>query len=276
MSDTFNLQRFGRYFRFDLTRMWRNNTKTAILLGCGSLITVLVVGVFGLLFDFQWHTANDPVRFVGFTICLGVLELLMAKTYGFITDRKEGSDFLMIPASSLEKWLSMMLVCLIVIPVLFLVCYGLIDGFVCAILPGAGKPLYWWLGEGITSARAGFAEFNAALHARQIPLEYSLSSIIVPALVSACCNYLYFLLCGLLFKRHKILNAIFVMMGLSAIFSLIAPHILPNIAEEVALMNEAEVVTFTDGFLRITTLISGLIAALLAAACYFRIRKIAH
>lgn len=276
MSDTFNFPRFGRYFRFDLSRMWRNNTRTAVLLGCGSILTVLIFGLGGLLFDFQWHTANDPLRFFGFFVCLGVLELLMAKTYGFITDRKEGSDYLMIPASTFEKWLSMMLVCLVVIPVLFVLCYGLVDGFVCAVLPGAGHPLYWWFGEGISGARQGFAELNAALNAKQIPLQYSLGSIIVPALVSACGNYLYFLLCGLLFKRHKILNAIFVMMGLSAVFSLIAPHILPDLAAQLEGMSEAEAFTYTDGFLRIVTLVTGLIAALLAAGCFVRLRKIAH
>ena len=276
MSDTFNFQRFGRYFRFDISRMWRNNTKTAVLLGCGSVITVLIVGLFGLLFDFQWHTANDPFRFFGFLFCLGVLELLMAKTYGFVTDRKEGSDFLMIPASTLEKWLSMLLICLVVIPVLFLLTYGIVDGFVCAILPGAGHPLYWWVGEGISGIRDGFAELNAGLAAKQIPLQYSLGSIIVPTIVGACCNYLFFLLCGLIFKRHKILNAILVMMIVTSIFSLIAPHILPDIAAQVVGMSEAEAITYSDGIFRVTTLITGLIAALLALGCYIRLRKIAH
>ena len=276
MSDTFNFQRFGRYFRFDLSRMWRNNTRTAILLGCGSVLTVLIVGIFGLLFDFQWHFANDPFRFFGFIICLGILELLMAKTYGFVTDRKEGSDYLMLPASILEKWLSMMLVCLVVIPVLFLVTYFIVDGFVCAILPGTGTPLYQWAYESIGIANDKFDELNTFLHAQQVPLQYSVGSIIVPGIVSACCNYLFFLLCGLLFKRHKILNAVFVMMVVTSVFSLLAPHILPDLAAQLDGMDEVEAMTFTDSFFRIITLITGLIAALLAAGCYLRLRKIAH
>lgn len=276
MNDTFNFGRFASYFRFDLSRMWKNNTRTAILLGAGSVLAVLFCGIGGLLFDFQWHTATDPFRFLTFAICLAVLELLMAKTYGFITDRKEGSDYLMIPASTFEKWLSMMLVCLVVIPVLFLVTYLLVDGFVCAVIPASGRPLYWWFGEGIEASRSGFAELNATMHARQIPLEYSLGSIIGPALISACFNYLFFLLCGLLFKRHKILNAILVMMAVSSVFSLIAPHLLPDFAARVEGMNEVQAATFADGFFTVVTLVTGLLAALLAAGCFYRIRKIAH
>lgn len=276
MNDTFNFGRFASYFRFDLSRMWKNNTRTAILLGAGSVLAVLFCGIGGLLFDFQWHTATDPFRFLTFAICLAVLELLMAKTYGFITDRKEGSDYLMIPASTFEKWLSMMLVCLVVIPVLFLVAYLLVDGFVCAVIPASGHPLYWWFGEGIEASRTGFAELNASMHARQIPLEYSLGSIVGPALISACFNYLFFLLCGLLFKRHKILNAILVMMAVSSVFSLIAPHLLPDFAARVEGMNEVQAATFADGFFTVVTLVTGLLAALLAAGCFYRIRKIAH
>ena len=276
MSDTFHLQRFGRYFRFDITRMWRNNTKTAVLLGCGSIITVLICGIGGLLFNMHWFPATDPFRFFGFIICLGILELLMAKTYGFVTDRKEGSDYLMLPASLLEKWLSMMLVCLVVIPVLFLVTYFIVDGFVCAILPSTGTPLYQWAYESIGVANEKFNELNAFLHAQQVPLQYSIGSIIVPGIVSACCNYLFFLLCGLLFKRHKILNAVFVMMVVTSVFSLLAPHILPDLAAQLDGMDEVEAMTFTDSFFRIITLITGLIAALLAAGCYLRLRKIAH
>lgn len=276
MSDTFNFQRFGRYFRFDLSRMWRNNTKTAILLGCGSILTVIVCGIGGLLFTMHWFPATDPARMLGFFICLGVLELLMAKTYGFVTDRKEGSDFLMIPASTLEKWLSMMLVCLVVIPVLFLVTYFLVDGFVCAILPDTGTPLYQWTYDTFVFANVKFDELNAALDARQIPLHYSIASLIGPVLVGACFNYLFFLLCGLLFKRHKILNAIFVMMVVSSLFGIIAPYILPDFEAMAAGMSEAEAINFSDSFMRITTLITGLLAALLAAGCFFRLRKIAH
>ena len=114
------------------------------------------------------------------------------------------------------------------------------------------------------------------MHARQIPLEYSLGSIVGPALISACFNYLFFLLCGLLFKRHKILNAILVMMAVSTVFSLIAPHLLPDFAARVEGMNEVQAATFADGFFTVVTLVTGLFAALLAAGCFYRIRKIAH
>lgn len=276
MSDTFNFQRFGRYFRFDLARMWRNNTKTAVLLGCGSIITILLGGFGGLLLDFRWHTATDPFRFLGFFVCLAVLELLMAKTYGFVTDRKKGSDYLMTPASTFEKWLSMMLVCLVVIPLFFLVTYFIVDALVCLALPATGQPLFQWMAQGIDASREGFQSLNQAMAVKQLPLQYSLGSVVWPVIISASCNYLYFLLCGLVFKRHKILYAILVAMGFSMVLSLVAPHFMGGLAAQLESASDAEIITLSDRIFRVTTLITGALAACLAAGCYLRLRKLSH
>ena len=37
-SEVFNGQRFWTYFKYDLTQMWRNHVKAAILIGFSGLI----------------------------------------------------------------------------------------------------------------------------------------------------------------------------------------------------------------------------------------------
>lgn len=274
MSNTFNFSRFVNYLRFDLSRMWKNHTKTAILLGGGSLIVYLLVGIGGLLLNFHWAVATEPVRFFGIFFALAVLQLYMARTYGFVTDRKEGSDFLLIPASTLEKWLSMLLIALVVIPVLFFVAYFAVDGLICLADPRAGESLFSLVLGGFSELRSGMPEFNEVLAQKGLPYNYGIGSLIVPFLLSMAFNYLYYLLCGLVFKRHKILNAFFVAMVLSSVFSLVLGNIIPNM--DMSYMNEQEAFAVADTAYSVMTVILGVFVAALAAAVFVRLRKISH
>ena len=274
MSNTFHFPRFVNYLRFDLSRMWKNHTKTAILLGGGSLLVYLLVGIGGLLFNFHWAVASEPFRFIGIFFALAVLELYMARIYGFVTDRKEGSDFLLIPASILEKWLSMLLIALVVIPLLFFVVYFAVDGLICLVDPRAGESLFSLVLNGFSELRAGMPAFNEALARKGLPYNYGIGSLIVPFLLSMMFNYLYYLLCGLVFKRHKILNAILVAMAVSAVVSLLAGNILPNM--DMSYLDGQEAFALADTVYSTMNIITGVFVVALAAAVYVRLRKISH
>ena len=274
MSNTFHFPRFVNYLRFDLSRMWKNHTKTAILLGGGSLLVYLLVGIGGLLFNFHWAVASEPFRFIGIFFALAVLQLYMARIYGFVTDRKEGSDFLLIPASTLEKWLSMLLIALVVIPLLFFVVYFAVDGLICLVDPRAGESLFSLVLNGFSELRAGMPAFNEALARKGLPYNYGIGSLIVPFLLSMMFNYLYYLLCGLVFKRHKILNAILVAMAVSAVVSLLAGNILPNM--DMSYLDGQEAFALADTVYSTMNIITGVFVVALAAAVYVRLRKISH
>lgn len=274
MSNTFHFPRFVNYLRFDLSRMWKNHTKTAILLGGGSLLVYLLVGIGGLLFNFHWAVASEPFRFIGIFFALAVLQLYMARIYGFVTDRKEGSDFLLIPASTLEKWLSMLLIALVVIPLLFFVVYFAVDGLICLVDPRAGESLFSLVLNGFSELRAGMPAFNEVLARKGLPYNYGIGSLIVPFLLSMMFNYLYYLLCGLVFKRHKILNAILVAMAVSAVVSLLAGNILPNM--DMSYLDGQEAFALADTVYSTMNIITGVFVVALAAAVYVRLRKISH
>lgn len=70
----------------------------------------------------------------GLTVLIGS----PAKLYGHLTDRKEGSAFLLVPASRFEKFVSMVLISCIITPFLFGVVYMTLDSFVCFIDPACG------------------------------------------------------------------------------------------------------------------------------------------
>lgn len=258
MNEIFDIRRFWNYFRFDLGRTWRTHTKTALLLGGGSLIVYLFFGFLSLLFEFHWTSAPLEFRITALVAAISIIEIYMAKVYGFVTDRKEGSDFLLLPASTLEKWVSMLVICLVIIPAVLLVAFLAIDNILCLIDPHCGEPLLLWLSDGLSV----------------IAQRVGLSTLFVPVVLSALFNCLYFLLCGLLFRRYKILNAFLMSIALVIVLSwvlviageAVRVHTSPQTPEEVA----ADVENF-----RITVnVFTALATAGVAALIYRRLRRI--
>ena len=50
MNQVFSFQRFWTYFKYDLTQMWRNHSKAAILIGGASAIFYVTWLLFSLVF----------------------------------------------------------------------------------------------------------------------------------------------------------------------------------------------------------------------------------
>jgi hypothetical protein len=64
-----------------------------------------------------------------------------SKIYGFITDKKEGAQFLMLPASPLEKTISMIIVACILMPLAYFAIYFSLDELLCLFDPNCGNPI---------------------------------------------------------------------------------------------------------------------------------------
>ena len=142
MSETFNFKRFCTFFGYDLKQMWRRNAKTAILIGGGGLIFTLFWISFSLLFFLKFSTPTWPWRLGMFMVCVTILHFFITRTYGFLTDRKKGPDYLMVPASGLEKYISMMIITVIIIPLIFTFAYYSIDALLCLCFPNSGANLF--------------------------------------------------------------------------------------------------------------------------------------
>ena len=104
MNETFNFNRFWTYFKYDLKQMWRNHSKAAIMIGGASAIFYVVWVLFSLVFFQHWTSPVIYARFGVLVLAFAVLEFYQAYTYGYLTDKKKGSAWLMIPASKAEKF----------------------------------------------------------------------------------------------------------------------------------------------------------------------------
>ena len=104
-NEIFQGQRFWTYFKYDFIQMWRNHVKAAVGIGLAGLIAYFVVVLFNLTFNGTWQGPGIGGRFVVFVLAATALELYYTRIYGYLTEKRKGSAWLMLPASTFEKCL---------------------------------------------------------------------------------------------------------------------------------------------------------------------------
>ena len=243
MTETFSFQRFWTYFKYDLTQMWRNHSKAAILIGGASAIFYVMWLLFSLVFTQEWHTPVIEARVAVFALAFMALELYQVRTYGHLTEKKAGSAYLMLPASRAEKFVSMLLITIVVIPFLFMAVYLLLDGFLSLVDPTYGKALVTSFSSAYIKLIEGLAQINA-----ESPFRLSPSTMTVPSIASFI---LYFLLCGISFKRNKLVGALAILFAISTVLSLVMGLVMPPIFEnlDLDLIDEDTLVRWTQGII---------------------------
>lgn len=269
-KDIFNFERFWNYFKFDLKQMWRNHAKPALFIGGMELMLYVIWVLFALIFTGSWHGPVLPARIALFTVAFTVLELYQTRTYGYLTDKQKGSAWLMIPASRMEKFVSMLLITLIVIPVVFLVVFFAVDSILSLLDPTVGSSI-------VAVAMGGFQEFLDALQsAGGTFFAMSTGSMIAWWLLSLACNFLFFLLCGICFKRYKILGGLGILFLLSIVLSIFVGVTVPAWSENLVYLEESQAVDFVNKTLTIGYCVLSVITVGLATGIYYRIKTLKH
>jgi len=213
MSNVFDIKRFGKYFVYDLKNL-RNRGGLALLV----LSLMPLIHMFFYKFSSIFLT---ELRGSGPSVASRVAILAMAFiilfcifgmiNYGFITDKKTGSDWTLLPASAFEKFLSMMIISVVIVPAVFFTLYFISDWLVCLIDPSCGNT--------IRRAAYNFKDEIADQCYLNIPL------IVYMGLI---CNILFFVLGAIVFPRKKFLYTFLVMMGLQMVFSFILSIVVGN------------------------------------------------
>ena len=110
MNNIFDFKRFGNYFAYDLRRAGNNYGISLLVLGLMPVILFIIHLLTMLLRGGNVYTMPGESKIIVLSIVLFVTAVSAGvKIYGSITDKRTGSDFLMLPASTTEKWLSMVL-----------------------------------------------------------------------------------------------------------------------------------------------------------------------
>ncbi len=213
MNNNFNLHRFGKYFAYDLKRQWKNLGMLMLIFALFPVIFYLLYMFFAVLFDggmgkiFLGLGINGPS--VLFRAAVGIfataifLMIFPARAYGEITDKAKGSEWLLLPVSRLEKFTSMMLATLVVIPLVYFTIYFFSDFIVCLLDKSCGNALI-------------SIDINGLMDTSDFVIA---SNGIWLLIVNVMENAIIFLLGGLLFKKWKVVGTLLANFGIGMVFS---------------------------------------------------------
>ena len=209
MNNIFDITRFGKYFLYDLRNAKNNYGLSLLILGTLPISLFIVVQLFSLIFTQKFAEIGMGVKYAQFFIAYTVAILgAGAKLYGNLTEKRAGSNFLMLPASSFEKWLSLGLMVCVVVPVVLLALQLCSDALMALFSPNhyGGRMLEL-----------------IPLQDMQDTLEEEGLSINFPALIwmEWCESVLTFTLGAVCFKKSKIAKTLLCLFGLSFVLSTI-------------------------------------------------------
>ena len=219
-NNIFSFRRFGKYLVSDLKRCISNFGLSFLVISLTGLVCYLLVGVISYVSGAGWVSSNALARSLYLWIAFAILVAAMPnKCYGFITDRKLGSNWLMLPVSTVEKFLSMLINCLVIIPSAFFLFSFAIDWLITALDPqlhstiiGSGMELF----DVIVAKAAEESEVNALL--TNFITE---NNIIFSAIDDSMILILAFLLGAILFKSQKATKTILAWFGIGSLLSII-------------------------------------------------------
>ncbi|MBQ8061442.1 MAG: hypothetical protein IJ205_05835 [Bacteroidales bacterium] len=223
MNNTFNFERFGKYLAYDLKSVWKEQRVFLVTYALIPIIIYILTMFFALVghgfsmdfSDFSHSGAGLAARISAFSLASVIFLIFFpSRTYGFITDKAKGSAWIQLPASRLEKFASMMLICLVIIPVAFFCAYLLCDAFVCLVDKGCGSSiLSSWSSADLASYEDGDKSFKVAGNGLWFLANGVLQIVSV------------FLLGALIFKKNKVAKTILtifvISLALSAVMGLI-------------------------------------------------------
>lgn len=277
MNNTFSFKRFWRFFLYDIRRWATSYGPSFLIMSLMPLVLYAITMTFSLVFT---QEAAHPV-IIARAIVLAVTASLLFITYpshvyGFVTDKKAGGAYLMIPASRLEKFASMMLNVLVVVPAVFFAIYLSTDALLCLIDPNCGNTLLMSAGESIKY----LCSFGGDLEDSQQLISFNFFYMYLSFGISI----LYFLLGAVMFKKHKILYPILILIGLNMLMSLVTGGLISlgifngfDFEKWVfSIVNADKIGSMVTLFNAISGLVNIVAIAGLGTAIYFRLKSIKH
>ena len=206
MKEIFELKRFGKYVSYDLAHAWEKYGFSLLLTGFLPVILYVILMILRLIFNQEVSGDGQLYQMLPFFIILGVVMSFGSKVYGEVTERKAGSSWIALPASALEKTLSLLLITCVLLPACLLALLWLSHTILSLFRPDLGSFLYGFdsLYSGI--AADGESYFNT-------PLVIWLGWVV---------TILIFTLGALCFKKNKVGKTILCIFAFGVLLSILA------------------------------------------------------
>lgn len=278
MNNTLDINRLGKVIKHDGASFAQNLGLALIILWA----IPLVIWLFSSLTPSPGHI--DSYTRISIISTLGTVLLIMApaRLYKYCNDSRQGIGYAMMPASSLEKFISMVFYCVIVAPIIYLAGALAID----AILAVLGGP---YEGFAISDYFNNLSQLRDALRHKALMGDedcalllncMSPTVIVISRLLSILALSSIFMFGNMVFKKHKTGKMIGILILLFIIFMIIMVNYVANHEEQIAhwfgYMNEenaAYIITRLIGTMINASLIfSAVVSVVMLWLTYYKIK----
>ena len=266
MNKTFSFQRFSKYFVYDLKSSWHNAGITLLIVSCMPVFVFAFYELFSLLFAQKFGYLNHGAVIAGYVTSFAIAFLSFpTRQYGRITDKKAGSAWVLLPASAFEKFLSMLLICCIVVPAVWISLMAATDGLLSLIFKHYGDMTLPVIFNGVKA-------MTDALMAEGFNFGVGLGTNFW---LNWCADILFFALAAIVFKKNKIIYGFLVLWGIGVLLSIIlgVGLIMSGNTNVDLNVDHESFVKFMNVFILIVYFVE---FALLDLGLYFRIKTIKH
>ena len=138
MSNFFDFRRFGKYFVYDLKTAFCDCRATFLVMGLMPAIWFSIYELISILTTGHFIMVEGGAKLPVFVmVIMASVIVLPTRHYGLLTDKRRGADWLMIPSSAFEKFLSLLMVCCVAAPVALMAVYLLCD-WILSLIPYYG------------------------------------------------------------------------------------------------------------------------------------------
>jgi hypothetical protein len=212
MNKTFDWTRFGKLVRKDFSNIWQN-AGTSLL-----IITLLPILAWLLWWALSGIEEMPPIApevrwcFIAGSVLLAAI-VSPSRMYRTANLQKEGIYFAMLPASKLEKYLSMLLFSIVVCPLL---CFlgGMVLDYFLTLLPFGPYNKWLWQTDYLADALDGYRGLVSGAFPNVNENTLMLVQVFTPwkvVLYALLCHLSYvalFLFTNTIFKKHKVLQTL--------------------------------------------------------------------
>ena len=296
-NDIFNFRRFGRYFSSDFRTLIANYGLSLLTISILTPIaTYVLISGFKYLMGGSWEGPELPVRtFIFGMMALCLVVTMPVKCYGRVTEKQYGSFWLTLPASRLEKFISMFVMTCIIVPVTGFALFLGIDAIICALDPTCGEGLMAAAVNFIGNAQEFMNELGGELTlnfgSEKIPVEDRTLALDILREINNPWLYiddlfgmsLPFLLGAIYFKKGKTVKTFLVLAVLGTAASAIMAPVMKEWAMRIAESNDAETLIysmFNNGLFRhyalLDTISDTVVNLAFMTGIWFRIKTLKH
>ena len=222
MNNSFNINRFGKILKHDGLNFFPN-----IILALAIIWAIpVVIYLFTCLMPSDETTQlYDPFSRIDIISTLSTIMLIIApaRLYKHCNDPRKGISYAMLPASTLEKFLSMVIYCAIVTPIIYIAGALVIDSILALFNgPYEGFAVSYYF-DTFSKINAVFERDNVMLDESWVLYYKSLSPtfmIILSALGTLTISSI-FMFGNMIFKKHKTSKMIGILIVLFILFMIV-------------------------------------------------------